>query len=246
MLDDVGSRYFSCFYLEIMKWIRSRWMCGEHIQSPEFLNNDPQMNIFIYTLMAVEVPQLRAEDAEDAADAADARRRPKTPKTPEDAEDAKDAEDAEDARRRPKTPEDARRRRRRPKTPEDAEDARRRRRRPKTRKTPEDAEDARRRRRRRRRPKTPKTPEDAEDARRQRRRRRRPKMPQGSEQEFRNSLQISFASFYSDHVRPTPNLSFWFILSHVLSTSLGPTTQHVQHMKQVDLSSHSASHYHKI
>ena len=34
--------------------------------------------------------------------------------------------------------------------------------------------------------------------------------------------------------------------SHVLSTSLGPTTQHVQHMKQVDLSSHSASHYHKI
>ena len=112
----------------------------------------------IMTLMAVEVPQLRAEDAEDAADA---RRRPKTPKTPEDAADA-------------------RRRRRRPKMPEDAEDARRRRRGPKT---PEDAEDAGRRRRR---PKTPKTPEDAEDARRRRRRRRRPKMQQGSEQEFRN------------------------------------------------------------
>ena len=66
---------------------------------------------------------------------------------------------------------------------------------------------------------------------------------EGSEQEFRNKLQISFVLFYSDHVRPTPNLSFWFILSHVLSTSLGPTTQHIQHMKQVDLSSHSASHY---
>ena len=52
--------------------------------------------------MAVEVPQLRAEDAEDAADA---RRRPKTP---------------EDARRRPKTPADARRRPKTPKTPEDA------------------------------------------------------------------------------------------------------------------------------
>ena len=52
--------------------------------------------------------------------------------------------------------------------------------------------------------------------------------------------------FYSDHVRPTPNLSFWFILSHVLFTSLGPTTQHVQHIKQVDLSSHSASHYYRF
>ena len=105
--------------------------------------------------MAVEVPQLRAEDAEDAEDAADAadarrrRRRPKTPKTP-------------------KTPEDARRRRRRPKTPKTPEDARRRRRRPKTPKTPEDA------RRRRRRPKTPKTPEDEEDAEDARRRRRVP------------------------------------------------------------------------
>ena len=95
--------------------------------------------------MAVEVPQLRAEDAEDAEDAAnaaDARRRPKTPKTPED------AEDAEDARRR-------RRRRRRPKTPKTPEDA-------------EDAEDARRR------PKTPKTAEDEEDAEDARRRRRVP------------------------------------------------------------------------
>ena len=31
---------------------------------------------------------------------------------------------------------------------------------------------------------------------------------EGSEQEFRNKLQISFVLFYSDHVRPTPNLSF--------------------------------------
>ena len=71
---------------------------------------------------------------------------------------------------------------------------------------------------------------------------------EGSEQEFRNKLQISFVLFYSDHVRPTPNLSFWFILSHVLftRTSLGPTTQHVQHMKQVDLSSHSASHSYRF
>ena len=87
--------------------------------------------------MAVEVPQLRAEDAEDAADAADARRRPKTPKTPEDAEDA---EDARRRRRRPKTPKT-------PEDAEDAEDARRRRRRLKTPKTPEDEEDARRCRR---------------------------------------------------------------------------------------------------
>ena len=73
--------------------------------------------------MAVEVPQLQAENAEDAANAADARRRPKTP---EDAEDAEDARRRRRRRRRPKTP----------KTPEDAEDGRRRRRRRRRRRVP--------------------------------------------------------------------------------------------------------------
>jgi hypothetical protein len=47
--------------------------------------------------------------------------------------------------------------------------------------------------------------------------------------------------FYSGCVRPTPQLSYWFILSHALFTSRDPTTQHVQHMKQIDLPSHSGS-----